>query len=117
MPDPKKFPDGIKGVAKKVHDLGLKLGIYRYVHLDICAYSMLSVLLDDSDAGTNTCAGFPGSLGRENLDARTFADWGVDCKSCSAFFASLRMLICFPLPDLKYGTSVSYLVLRATTVY
>ncbi|KAI0355718.1 glycoside hydrolase [Trametes cingulata] len=59
MPDPTKFPNGISGVAEKVHALGLKLGIY-------------------SDAGTATCAGFPGSLGNEVLDATTFAEWGVD---------------------------------------
>ncbi|KAI0746038.1 glycoside hydrolase [Earliella scabrosa] len=59
VPDPIKFPNGISGVADKVHALGLKFGIY-------------------SDAGTATCAGFPGSLGNEELDAATFAEWGVD---------------------------------------
>ncbi|KAF5389464.1 hypothetical protein D9757_004251 [Collybiopsis confluens] len=59
VPDPSKFPNGISGVATQVHALGLKLGIY-------------------SDAGTATCAGFPGSLGNEVLDAATFASWGVD---------------------------------------
>ncbi|MFC5828156.1 NPCBM/NEW2 domain-containing protein [Nonomuraea insulae] len=59
VPDPAKFPDGIKGVADYVHGKGLKLGIY-------------------GDAGTKTCAGYPGSLGREELDAQTWADWGVD---------------------------------------
>ena len=59
MPDPVKFPTGIKGVADYVHGRGLKLGIY-------------------GDAGTKTCAGYPGSLGKEELDAQTWADWGVD---------------------------------------
>jgi alpha-galactosidase len=59
VPDPVKFPDGIKGVADYVHSKGLKLGIY-------------------GDAGTATCAGYPGSLGHEVLDAQTWADWGVD---------------------------------------
>lgn len=59
VPDPVKFPGGIRGVADYVHSRGLKLGIY-------------------GDAGTKTCAGYPGSLGREVLDARTWADWGVD---------------------------------------
>jgi alpha-galactosidase len=59
VPDPVKFPDGIKGTADYVHSKGLKLGIYE-------------------DAGTATCAGFPGSLGHEQIDAQTFADWGVD---------------------------------------
>jgi alpha-galactosidase len=59
IPDPTKFPDGISGLAAKIHNLGLKIGIY-------------------SDAGTNTCAGYPGSLGNEIIDATTFSDWGID---------------------------------------
>jgi alpha-galactosidase len=59
VPDPVKFPDGIAGTADYVHSKGLKLGIYE-------------------DAGTATCAGYPGSLGHEKVDAQTFADWGVD---------------------------------------
>jgi alpha-galactosidase len=59
VPDPTKFPDGIKGTADYVHSLGLKLGIYE-------------------DAGTETCAGYPGSYGHETTDAQDFADWGVD---------------------------------------
>ena len=59
VPDPAKFPHGIAAVARYVHRLGLKLGIYE-------------------DAGTATCAGYPGSYGSYALDARTFAAWGVD---------------------------------------
>jgi alpha-galactosidase len=59
VPDPMKFPSGIAGVAEYVHSKGLKLGIY-------------------GDAGTRTCAGYPGSLGNEEIDAQTWADWGVD---------------------------------------
>nr|WP_246508336.1 cellulose binding domain-containing protein [Actinocrinis puniceicyclus] len=59
VPDPSKFPDGISGTASYVHSLGLKLGIYE-------------------DAGTATCAGYPGSLGHESTDANSFASWGVD---------------------------------------
>ncbi|MBE1488455.1 NPCBM/NEW2 domain-containing protein [Plantactinospora soyae] len=59
VPDPVKFPSGISGVADYVHAKGLKLGIY-------------------GDAGTATCAGYPGSLGHEEIDAQTWADWGVD---------------------------------------
>ncbi len=58
-PDPKKFPHGIKPLADYVHSKGLKLGIY-------------------SDAGTKTCGGEPGSVGFEEIDARTFASWDVD---------------------------------------
>ncbi|NUP24590.1 MAG: alpha-galactosidase [Streptomyces sp.] len=61
VPDPVRFPGGIKAVADYVHAKGLKLGIY-------------------TSAGTKTCnpAGFPGALGHEYSDARQFADWGVD---------------------------------------
>ncbi|KAL4458746.1 hypothetical protein ABPG75_013611 [Micractinium tetrahymenae] len=53
------FPSGIKALADYVHSKGLKFGIY-------------------SDAGSHTCAGFPGSRGYEAVDAQTWADWGVD---------------------------------------
>ncbi|MGW3034103.1 NPCBM/NEW2 domain-containing protein [Streptomyces sp. NPDC001178] len=61
VPDPVRFPNGIKAVADYVHSKGLKLGIY-------------------TSAGTKTCdsVGFPGALGHEYSDARQFADWGVD---------------------------------------
>ncbi len=61
VPDPARFPNGIKAVADYVHSKGLKLGIY-------------------TSAGTKTCnsAGFPGGLGHEESDAQQFADWGVD---------------------------------------
>jgi alpha-galactosidase len=59
VPDRAKFPDGISGTAAYVHSLGLKLGIYE-------------------DAGSATCAGYPGSLGHERQDAALFASWGVD---------------------------------------
>ncbi|HEY3502989.1 MAG TPA: NPCBM/NEW2 domain-containing protein [Actinocatenispora sp.] len=59
VPDPVKFPDGIKGTADYVHAKGLKLGIY-------------------SSAGDKTCAGYPASFGHETVDAQDFAAWGVD---------------------------------------
>ena len=59
IPDPKKFPSGIKALADYVHSKGLKLGIY-------------------SDAAQLTCGGWTASLGFEDQDARTFASWGVD---------------------------------------
>ncbi|KAJ5948012.1 hypothetical protein N7466_001027 [Penicillium verhagenii] len=59
IPNPTKFPDGLSGVATQVHDLGLKLGIY-------------------SSAGELTCAGYPASLGYEQVDAGAFAEWGID---------------------------------------
>lgn len=60
-PDSIKFPNGIKHTADKIHDLGLKIGIY-------------------SDAGNQTCGGYAGSLEHESVDANTFAKWGIDCE-------------------------------------
>ncbi|KAH9961254.1 glycoside hydrolase [Russula dissimulans] len=59
VPDPLKFPRGIKALADHIHSLNLKLGIY-------------------SDAGTLTCAGYPGSLYYEDVDAATWQTWGID---------------------------------------
>jgi len=67
-PDPAMFPEGIEGVARHIHGLGLKLGIY-------------------TDRGTLTCTGRPGSSGHEELDAQTFADWGVDYLKEDSCFA------------------------------
>ncbi|KAF1836085.1 alpha-galactosidase precursor [Decorospora gaudefroyi] len=58
-PDPIKFPKGIKHTADKIHEMGLKIGIY-------------------GDAGSTTCGGYAGSLGHEEVDAKTFAEWGID---------------------------------------
>jgi len=54
----KKFPD-MKALADYVHSKGLKLGIY-------------------STPGPDTCAGYEGSYGHEEQDARTYAAWGID---------------------------------------
>ena len=59
VPDPNKFPNGMKAVADYVHSKGLKFGMY-------------------SCAGTHTCAGHPGSFEHEFEDAKQFAEWGVD---------------------------------------
>ena len=53
-----KFPD-MKALADYVHAKGLKIGIY-------------------SSPGPNTCAGYEGSYGHEEQDARTYAAWGID---------------------------------------
>ncbi len=57
--DSVRFPEGIKALADYVHGKGLKFGIY-------------------TDAGRRTCQGRPGSYGYEEMDARTYATWGVD---------------------------------------
>ena len=59
LPDPIRFPSGIDGVANYVHSLGMKFGLY-------------------TNAGTLACRGQPGSLHHEEIDANTFARWGVD---------------------------------------
>jgi len=59
QPDSKRFPSGIKALADFIHSLGLKFGVYE-------------------DTGSSTCAGYPGSSGHYELDAQTFASWGVD---------------------------------------
>ena len=52
------YPD-MRDLAKYVHSLGLKLGIY-------------------SSPGPKTCGGFEGSYGHEEQDAKMFAEWGID---------------------------------------
>lgn len=59
VPDPEKFPHGMKYVADYIHSKGLKFGMY-------------------SCAGYLTCAGYPASYGYEWVDAMTFAEWEVD---------------------------------------
>jgi alpha-galactosidase len=59
VPDPQRFPSGMKALADYIHSKGLKFGVY-------------------SDAGTKTCAGRPGSRGHEYQDALKYASWGVD---------------------------------------
>lgn len=59
VPDPEKFPNGMKAVADYVHKKGLKFGMY-------------------SCAGILTCAGYPSSYDHEFQDAKSFAEWGVD---------------------------------------
>lgn len=60
QPDAHRFPGGIAKLADYIHNRGLKLGIY-------------------ADMGKWTCMGFPGTtLDKIELDAKTFASWGVD---------------------------------------
>jgi alpha-galactosidase len=59
VPDPERFPSGIRPLADYVHRLGLKIGVY-------------------SDAADKTCGSYPGSFGFEEQDARLWASWGID---------------------------------------
>lgn len=53
-----KFPD-MKALIDYVHSKGLKIGIY-------------------SSQGPRTCAGYEGSYGHVQQDAKTYAEWGFD---------------------------------------
>ncbi|GLH71908.1 hypothetical protein GETHLI_04100 [Geothrix limicola] len=53
-----KFPDMAR-LGRRLHDLGLKFGIY-------------------SSPGPATCGGYAGSYQNEASDARSYASWGVD---------------------------------------
>src|SRR5690348_18159925 len=53
-----KFPD-MKGLCDYVHSKGLKIGTY-------------------SGPGPETCAGYEGSFGHDEQDAKTYAEWGFD---------------------------------------
>ncbi|MBN1430176.1 MAG: glycoside hydrolase family 27 protein [Anaerolineae bacterium] len=59
VPDPDRFPNGIKALADYIHSLDLKIGIY-------------------SDAADLTCGSYPGSYGFEEQDAQMWASWGID---------------------------------------
>jgi alpha-galactosidase len=59
LPDPQRFPQGMKAVVDYVHSKDLKFGIY-------------------SDVGDHTCQMRPGSRGHEYQDALQYARWGVD---------------------------------------
>lgn len=59
VPDPEKFPGGLKALVDYVHAKGLKFGMYN------CA-------------GTLTCQKFPGTRGYEYQDAKNYAAWNID---------------------------------------
>lgn len=67
MADQSRFPGGMKALGDYIHSKGLKFGIY-------------------GDRGLSTCHHYysgpkgaeSGSYKKEELDARTFAEWGVD---------------------------------------
>jgi len=66
-----KFPSGMKAIGDYIHSKGLKFGIY-------------------SDSGYYTCQKKPGSLNFEELDAETFAKWGVDLLKFDNCFSTLE---------------------------
>lgn len=81
--DPITFPSGIKALTEKVNALGMKLGIY-------------------SCNGPLTCQHFPGSQGKEYIDAYTFASWGVEY---------WKLDYCHNVPYTKYAPLVAGIAL------
>ena len=66
--DPVKFPHGMKYLADYMHSKGLKLGIY-------------------SCAGDKTCGKCFGGYQHEEIDAKTYAEWGIDLLKYDYCFA------------------------------
>lgn len=72
------FPSGIPQLVKDVNAQGIKLGLY-------------------TSNGTLTCEDLPASLGKEQLDALTFALWGIE------FF---KYDFCHNVPISTYAPSI-----------
>lgn len=68
QPNASRFPNGLKTVDDYVHKNGMKFGLY-------------------TDAADRTCAGAFGSYGYETIDAKTYAEWGVDVVKCDYCYA------------------------------
>ena len=83
-----KFPD-MKALTDYVHSKGLKIGIY-------------------SSPGARTCQGLPGSLGYEEIDARTWARLGLRSAEARLVFVRQHRCRSRPLADLQKP----YIVMR-----
>ena len=59
VPDKENFPNGIKPLIDYAHSKGLLFGLF-------------------SNGGNETPEGRPGSLGYEEIDAKTYAEWEID---------------------------------------
>lgn len=57
--DPVRFPSGMKALGDYYKQKGIKYALY-------------------TAESPTTCGGYPASANHEELDAKTFADWGVD---------------------------------------
>ena len=64
---PHRFPSGIAGLADQIHELGLKFGLYSVPGSLTCAQQYDDYNGDDL-----------GSLNREQIDAESLVEWGVD---------------------------------------
>jgi Alpha galactosidase A len=54
-----RFPSGMKALGDYIHAAGIQFALY-------------------TAESAETCAGYPASRNYEELDAKTFASWGVD---------------------------------------
>ncbi|KAJ5812478.1 alpha-galactosidase/alpha-n-acetylgalactosaminidase [Penicillium riverlandense] len=82
-----RFPDGMANLADYVHSKGLKIGLY-------------------GDSGMMTCAFHPGSLGYEERDALTLAEWEIDYlkyDNCGGFAGMVEA------PEVRFGGMYSML--------
>ena len=59
VPTASKFPGGFERMIGRIHALPMKFGLYTAM-------------------GAQTCGKFAASCGHEALDAKTYAEWGVD---------------------------------------
>eukprot|EP00035_Acanthoeca_spectabilis_P032338 m.18351 g.18351 ORF g.18351 m.18351 type:complete len:516 (+) comp5306_c0_seq1:193-1740(+) len=83
VPDPARFPSGLKDLSQYVRSKGLKLGLY-------------------GDIGTHTCGGYPGfnvsattdpiADGMLAADAAAMASWGIASLKVDGCFADTKMM-------------------------
>jgi len=59
VPEPTRFPNGMKVLGDYIHSKNATFGLY-------------------TAESPTTCGGYPASADHEDLDAKTFASWGVD---------------------------------------
>eukprot|EP00051_Salpingoeca_urceolata_P007759 m.100284 g.100284 ORF g.100284 m.100284 type:complete len:477 (+) comp15387_c0_seq2:134-1564(+) len=71
VPDPERWPFGLKAVADYVHSRGMKLGLY-------------------GDIGTETCMGYPGLAGHFQQDANQLAEFGIDAFKVDGCHADVK---------------------------
>jgi alpha-galactosidase len=83
VPDPKRFPSGVKYLSRYAHRKGMKMGIY-------------------NDVGEKTCMEYPGADGHFEIDAQTYADWEIDF---------LKFDYCFPIEEQKEKPWKDYTVM------
>jgi alpha-galactosidase len=67
---PVAFPHGMKWLAAYVHDRGLRLGLYANPATSDCAYHRPETMVDPPP--------YEASLYLEDMDAATYAAWGID---------------------------------------